>query len=52
MPDYNMVQLRREISAQLETKLLPLKYSFVRGVGRHFTEVSTKKIDRCRFQLA
>ena len=39
LPELNISQLRTEISSQLDADKLPLHYVFVRGVGRHFTEV-------------
>ena len=31
--------MRTDIAAQLDTEMLPPNFAFVRGVGRHFTEV-------------
>ena len=40
LPDLTIADLRSDISAQLETEVVPRHFVFVRGVGRHFTEVS------------
>ena len=40
LPDLTIADLRADISAQLETEVVPRHFVFVRGVGRHFTEVS------------
>ena len=41
LPDLTIADLRTDIAAQLDTDILPSNFVFVRGVGRHFTEVCT-----------
>ncbi|XP_059090648.1 uncharacterized protein LOC131886363 [Tigriopus californicus] len=43
LPECTLSQLRRELMLQLEDNALPTKYVYVRGVGRHFTEVRSKQ---------
>ena len=40
LPDLSIADLRSDILSQLEPEKLPNKFVFVRGVGRHYTEVS------------
>ena len=40
LPDLSVSNLRKEIHIQLEGESIPNSFAFVRGVGRHFTEVS------------
>ena len=40
LPDLTIADLRTDIAAQLGTEVVPANFVFVRGVGRHFTEVS------------
>ena len=40
LPDLSVSNLRKEILIQLEGENIPNSFVFVRGVGRHFTEVS------------
>ena len=40
LPDLTIADLRTDIAAQLDTEVVPANFVFVRGVGRHFTEVS------------
>ena len=39
LPDLTVADLRSDIFSQLEPDILPKSFVFVRGVGRHFTEV-------------
>jgi hypothetical protein len=39
LPDLSIHQLRAELIAQLDEQALPESFAYVRGVGRHFTEV-------------
>ena len=39
-----VTNLRSEIELQLEHEKMPRRYVFVRGVGRHFTEVRSMSI--------
>ena len=43
LPDLGLSQLRYEIISQVEDEALPENFVYVRGVGRHFTEVSSKQ---------
>ena len=50
LPDLSIADLRADIVSQLETEVLPSNFVFVRGVGRHFTEVSF--FQKCVFLCA
>ena len=42
LPDLSVSNLRKEILIQLEDENIPNTFVFVRGVGRHFCEVSSR----------
>ena len=46
LPDLTIADLRTDIRSQLEADKTPPNYVFVRGVGRHFTEVRKTNIER------
>ena len=39
LPDLTIADLRTDIMAQLDHEIIPQDFVYVRGVGRHFTEV-------------
>ena len=43
LPDLTIADLRSDIFSQLEPEKLPNTYVYVRGVGRHFTEVRSNE---------
>lgn len=44
-PDTSLHSLRKEITEQLDIKLLPDSYVFLRNVGRHLTWVCDQALD-------
>ena len=49
LADLTIAQLRSELQSQLEDDALPPYFAYVRGVGRHFTEVGIQYVQLCRF---
>jgi hypothetical protein len=39
LPDSTIAELRTDISSQLEHEKMPPKFAYVKGIGRHFTQV-------------
>ena len=48
LPDLTIADLRSDIFSQLEPEKLPNTYVYVRGVGRHFTEVRPDEMGNSR----